>query len=174
MSNQPYRLSGLAFALLFLIAGCAQTEEKQNEDPGDQFELQRTIQSFHRKLRWGEFEKASYMVAESHRQEFLGRYEEYGEDFDIVDLEVKTVQQLDTDRRKVKVDQKWLIEPDMTVNDDTYVEIWKRRGSGWELEERVKEKEWKRRQDSSSDDNSGSKETSGEPTDTPAGSANNR
>jgi hypothetical protein len=164
MPTQSYKISGILLAALVLVAGC--DENQRDNDSTDQFELQRTVQRFHRKLRWSEFDKAARMIEESNRQEFLGRYEEYGDNLDIVDLEVETVENLDTDHRKVQVEQKWLLEPDMTVNEDTYIEIWKRRGSGWMLKDRMKEKEWKRRQEAGEspiDDRSETEDSSSEP-----------
>jgi type II secretory pathway component PulJ len=161
MPTQPYKLSGLLLAAILLVVGCDENQRKN--DSTDQFELQRTVQQFHRKLRWSEFDKAARMIEESNRQEFLGRYEEYGDDLDIVDLEVKTVENLDTDHRKVQVEQKWLLEPDMTVNEDTYIEIWKRRGSGWMLKDRMKEKEWERRQEAGESPTDDSSDTGDSP-----------
>ncbi|MFB6352315.1 MAG: hypothetical protein ABEN55_15420, partial [Bradymonadaceae bacterium] len=99
-----------------------------------------------RALRWGEFGQASKMTTTGYRQTFLGKYEERGEDFDIVNLEVKNVERVEVDRRRVTVEQQSVTEPNMTVDKEEIIELWKRSDSGWELSDRMPKREWKRRQ----------------------------
>jgi hypothetical protein len=85
------RLTALPLIAALLLAGltaagCAQVK---NAKVDSRYELTHTLQNFHRDMRWGEFERAADIVHPSHKQTFLGRYEEHGKDFDIVGLEVK-------------------------------------------------------------------------------------
>ncbi len=156
----PHRAWLLLAALAILATSCAQTPDEKT-DPGDEFELQKTLQQFHRDLRWGEFESAAQTVTESHRQTFLGRYEEYGDDLDIVNLEVEAVRSMEDNRRRVEVEQEWLVEPDMRVRDDTFVEIWTPAGQGWMLEDRMKKQEWERQHESDTRSTSSPEEENG-------------
>ena len=136
-------VGGLTVLAVGLSSGCAQTKNKKVDS---RYELQLTVLNFHRDLRWEEFERAATIVHPSYRQVFMGRYEEHGDDLDIVGLEVKKVTPDSVDTRRVEVEQKWLVEPDMTVKKKRFVEIWKRTDAGWMLRERMRKTEWKRRQ----------------------------
>lgn len=127
------------------LSGCAQSQKKKIEDPQD---LRQRVSNFHRFLRWEEFARASKVIAPEFRHTFLGRYEEYGDDLDIVHLEVEKVDEHDPTRRRVEVEQRWFVKPDMTVDDDEFVEIWRKTDDGWMLEDRMEKQEWERRQQS--------------------------
>jgi len=86
------------------------------------------------------------MTSDPFRQAFLGRYEERGDDYDIVDLEVKNVERPSVDRRLVTIQQQWVVEPNMTVNKEKFIEVWERFDSGWALTDRMRRREWRRRQ----------------------------
>lgn len=141
--------------------GCATTQSNNNlESPQD---LQMRVESFHRYLRWEMFEKAAGTVHEAHRETFLGRYEEYGDDLDIVSVEMRRIDRDDSpgeetqksgrgsgpktgQRVRVEVEQRWYVEPDMRVKEKRFVEIWELTGQGWMLRERMRREEWRRRQ----------------------------
>lgn len=150
-----FRFAPLAalFASVALLgafgAGCAQTQEKNIEDPQN---LRQRVAHFHRFMRWEEFSRASKVIAPEFRHTFLGRYEEYGDDLDIVGLEVQRVRPHDEERRRVQVEQRWFVKPDMTVENEDYVEIWRESDDGWMLEDRMTEEKWDDRHDESSDD----------------------
>ena len=73
-----------------------------------------------------------------------------GDDFHIVQLEVKKVDFEKDDKKQslayVQIEQQWYKEPNMTVKKDKIVETWKRNREGWKLTSRLKYKEWKARQ----------------------------
>lgn len=131
----------VALATVALAVGCAQT---QNSKVDSRYELLMTVENFHRDMRWEEFEAAATVIDPSYRNVFLGRYQE-DEDIDIVDLEIKAIDRQSTDRKLVEVEQKWLVEPDMTVKQKRFVEVWRRTDSGWFLRDRMRKTEWKRR-----------------------------
>lgn len=137
-------LAALLLAGLASTAGCAQIK---NAKVDSRYELTRTLQNFHRDMRWGEFERAANIVHPSHKQAFLGRYEEHGKDFDIVGLEVKQAIAEAINIRRVEVQQKWIVEPDMTVKEKRFVEIWKRTDRGWMLRRRMRKDDWKERRE---------------------------
>lgn len=112
-------------------------------------ELRMQIRSFHKHLRWEAFDRASSMVAESHRQTFLGRYQEHGEDYDIVTIRIKRIAPREQGGARVEVEQKWYVEPAMTVENERFIELWRRTARGWRLEDRLKKDEWRARQESS-------------------------
>jgi hypothetical protein len=113
--------------------------------------LRSQLRVFHKHMRWESFDRASSMVAESHRQAFIGRYEEHGDDYDIVDLRIKRVEIRSKDEAKVEVEQKWYVEPVMTVEEETFVEIWRLGKQGWKLEDRLQKDDWEARQQRASE-----------------------
>ena len=149
MNRQCSTLLLLLAALLFsglatTAAGCAQIK---NAKVDSRYELTHTLQNFHRDMRWGEFERAAKIVHPSHKQAFLGRYEEHGKDFDIVGLEVKQAIAESVNIRRVEVEQKWIVEPDMTVKEKRFVEVWRRSERGWMLHRHMRKVDWKKRRE---------------------------
>jgi hypothetical protein len=67
--------------------------------------------------------------------------------FDIVGLEVKQAIAESVNIRRVEVQQKWIVEPDMTVKEKRFVEIWKRSERGWMLHRRMRKDDWKERRE---------------------------
>lgn len=147
----------LACALVWGVApvsGCMSS--KPTIEDGQ--ELQGALRNFHKNLRWARYEFASELVADAYRPTFMGRYEELGEDFHIVMLEVKKVVMVPGERRsshdvnppsaraRVEVEQQWYREPSMTVRKDKYVELWRRQRDGWRLTERLLREEWRERE----------------------------
>lgn len=143
--------------LTALLSGCAQT---QNAKVDSRYELQLTVENFHRDLRWEEFERASEVIHPSFQNKFLGRYRDYGDDLDIVNLEIKSIESEATDRKIVEVEQKWVVEPDMTVNEKRFVEVWRRSENGWFLRRRMRKTEWERRRESDRNSETDRRETS--------------
>lgn len=128
------------------FAGCAASQHSAD----DAVSLRQSVIQFHKNLRWARYEQAAVMTAPSYRENFLGRYEEMGDDFHIVQLEVKKVDFEKDDKKQslayVQIEQQWYKEPNMTVKKDKIVETWKRNREGWKLTSRLKYKEWKARQ----------------------------
>ena len=126
-------LAALLTTSLLLAAGCAASPQHID----DTVALRHSVQEFHKNLRWSRFEEAAVMVSPEHRQTFLGRYEELGEDFHITELEVKSVV-YDKDEKNrpialVETEQHWYRERTMTVKKDKFVETWRRDHQGWQM-----------------------------------------
>lgn len=118
-------------------------QKSRSDNPED---LRRRVSDFHKALRWGEFSEASEVIAPEFRHEFLGRFDEYGDDLEIVGLSIESVDSEGENRRRLEVEQRWYLKPNMSVEDEIFVEIWaKTDDRGWMLEERMKKEEWKSR-----------------------------
>lgn len=133
----------MLFAVLLLGAGCL--TPKAHENPKTADELRIILQDFHMKMRWGLWEQAAAYTAPLYRNEFLGRYEELGDDFKIVNLEIKQVT-LGEPLSTVDVEQESYQEPDMVVQKKRYIESWGFAGGTWLLHERIPKDKWRERQ----------------------------
>lgn len=138
----PLRAITFLFAFCF-AAGCV--TPKAHEDPKTTQELRHVLQDFHMKMRWGLWEQAAQYTTDNYRNEFLGRYEELGEDYKIVELNVKTVT-LGEPVSTVEIAQEWYVEPDMTVQKKRFVESWVFLAGGWRINERITKAEFRERQ----------------------------
>ncbi len=141
-----FGLLTLLMLALSLTLGACETASPVGEDKLD---LQQSLQTFHKNLRWSRYEIASEQLTPAYKQRFLGRYEEMGDDMHFVHLEILKVERVVEDEKSmanVEVLQKWYREPDMTVKTDKIVEIWRRDDIGWRLTDRVEKKEWRDRQ----------------------------
>lgn len=54
--------------------------------------LEEQLQAFHGHLLWGRFEEASSFVAEGERERFLGMYDELGDDYDVTEFDMQSVE----------------------------------------------------------------------------------
>lgn len=133
----------LTLLTVITLSGCLTPKAQENPKTAD--ELRTVLQDFHMKLRWGLWEQASAYTAPDYRNEFLGRYEELGEDFKITDLEIKQVTLADP-VSTVDVEQEWYQEPDMVVQKKRYIESWIFTGGVWLITERIPKEEWRERQ----------------------------
>ena len=134
----------LMLALAITLSAC-ETASPVGEDKLD---LQQSLQTFHKNLRWSRYEIASEQLTPAFKQRFLGRYEEMGDDMHFVHIEVLQVERVveeEASLANVEVLQKWYREPDMTVKTDKIIEIWRRDDIGWRLTDRVEKKEWRDR-----------------------------
>ena len=129
--------------LVLLLAGCL--TPKAHENPKTTQELQVALQDFHMKLRWGLWEQAAAYTADNYRNQFLGRYEELGEDYKIVKLEVKQVK-LGDPVSTVEVEQEWYVEPVMVVQKKRYIESWVFHAGMWRINERITKEEFRSRE----------------------------
>lgn len=136
----------LGLALVAVPPGCASQKESERDEPTkrEAQTLRRTVTEFHKALRWGQYEKASEIVATARRERFLGRFEERGDEFDIVDLRIKNLSPEDRKTIRVEVQQK-SVGADMTVDEERYVEIWRLDGNAWKLQRRLEKSEWRDR-----------------------------
>ena len=132
--------------LLFLIlfgVGCAASMKKSREQPKESTDLRLIVRDFHQQMRWGLWERASMYMEESQKNEFMGRFDELGEDYKITDLEVKLVTK-SGENSNVEVEQQWYHEPNMTLQKDRFIEEWHLGSEGWRLVKRSTKKEFKK------------------------------
>ncbi|MBA2663101.1 MAG: hypothetical protein H0U74_12465 [Bradymonadaceae bacterium] len=131
----------LVGALLLSVSACATKPEAKR--PGDPQALQYNLNNFHLDLRWGRWEQAALYVADGYRQSFLGRYEELGDDFKIVDLNIKSIT-IEVEMAEVDVEQESYKMPSMVVATVRYIEVWKTVGDSWQLFERTERDEYRK------------------------------
>lgn len=129
--------------LVLTLTGCL--TPKAHENPKTTQELQVALQDFHMKLRWGLWEQAAAYTADNYRNQFLGRYEELGDDYKIVKLEVKQVK-LGDPISTVEVEQEWYVEPVMVVQKKRYIESWVFHSGMWRINERITKDEFRSRE----------------------------
>ena len=115
-----------AAIVLLGVVGCGQRTEKKDD-------VRLTVQTYHNHLRWGRYAAASTMMDPADREEFLGRHDELGDDYKIVELELRSMKFKSETEVETKVVIKWLREPNMTVRKDKLLETWVRAGDGWLL-----------------------------------------
>lgn len=150
-SNSPARrtLRRLLTALCLLgviglmsaATGCAHSPTEQAiEDQGD---LQLTVQTFHRDMRWMRWESASMVVAPDKRDAFLARYDALGEDFHISNIEIKSLEHL-KEEVIVELEQESYTEPAMIVKKKRYIEVWKKPESNWFMTQRMLKDDYKK------------------------------
>ncbi len=135
----------LLLASLCLSLGCVSSPTSSD----DGVALESTLMLFHKELRWSRFEEASVYVNPTHRERFLGRYEEMGEDFHIVQLDIKKVTLGRDPASKlptalVECEQQWYREPNMVVKTEIFMESWVRERQGWMMKERMRKDAWRR------------------------------
>lgn len=127
---------GLVLLVLAATSGCAtyQPEEK----PGDPVLLEQTAHSFHSNLRWGRFEDAAELVHQSYRATFEGEYEERGDDYDIVEMNVRRVEIVeDGFAAVIEVEQDWYQLPSTVVQSERFMERWVWEDDRWWMRERL-------------------------------------
>jgi hypothetical protein len=142
-------LRWLMFAGLFtlmLATFACKTPSSEKKDFADPRALPFSVNEFYKEFRWGRYEQASMHIDESYRHGFLGRYEELGDSFRIVDLELKSMK-FEDDYAEVEVEQQWYVEADMIVRTERYVEIWKPDSGRWLLHERVEKEAWRKQKE---------------------------
>lgn len=132
------------------MTGC-QPQPERSPSMDDGTELQDALRAFHKNLRWARYDHAAKLVADSYEPTFSGRYEELGEDFHMVSLEVTDVEMQKGDKKAsaramVTLEQQWYIEPNMSVKKEKFVELWARTPAGWRLTERLEKKVWRERE----------------------------
>lgn len=140
------RVWGLFVSLALVAAfafGCASEKVKpENKQPGDPAALNYNVSNFHIDMRWGRWEQAALYTAEGYRQGFLGRYDELGDDFKIVDLNIKSIS-MEDGAAEVDVEQESYKLPSMVVEKTRYIEVWKPVDDSWRLFERTERDEYR-------------------------------
>jgi hypothetical protein len=109
--------------------GCGAPQEKDD--------LYKNVKAFHQHMRWGRYHEASGFLQTGEREAFLGRHEELGDDFRVVEYEIKSIKVVKVNETaEAEVVLSWIREPDMRVHKDKIVELWQRRDGRWVLAER--------------------------------------
>lgn len=136
-----------ALCLLWLVglmsaaAGCAHSPTDQAIE--DQSDLQLTVQTFHRDMRWRRWESASMVVAPDKRAAFLARYDALGDDFHISNIEIKALERL-RGEVVIELEQESYTEPAMIVEKKRYIEVWKKPESNWFVTLRMPKDDYKK------------------------------
>ncbi len=136
---QQYRCAlssiGMSLVLVGLMVGVCVVSGCNT--PGQQSNLYENVNMYHTHMRWARYNQASVYVSPQRREAFLGRHDELGEDYKIVDVEIKDIRMLkDGDTAESEVVVEWLREPNMTVRKDKITERWKNVDGMWLLVER--------------------------------------
>ena len=122
---------GLSLCLSLGAVGCAGSKPKAKSN------LQQNVKAFHQHMRWERYHEASNYLAEGDREAFLGRHDELGDDFRIVEYEIKHLRLVRADEEaEAEVVMSWIREPDMRVHRDKVHEIWRNLDGIWTLVER--------------------------------------
>jgi hypothetical protein len=96
--------------------------------------LAEQLRTYHQHLRWGRFQDAARYLEAGDREVFLGRHEEMGEDYKVIDFEIKNVEPSpDGQEAKVEINLQWVLEPSMTVHKDKLLQTWRLVGGAWTL-----------------------------------------
>jgi hypothetical protein len=98
--------------------------------------LQMSVDTFNEHMRWGRYDAASSHLIVKDREAFMGRYDELGEDYKVVDYEVKSVKLQPNGDAVSETVVKWLREPNMTVKKDKVRETWRYFDGTWLMIER--------------------------------------
>lgn len=138
-STNASRAPRLLLALVLLsgllgLGACAHSPTDQSID--DQADLQLTVQTFHRDMRWMRWEAAAMVVSPEKRDAFLARYDELGEDFHISNIEIKALEHHKTEVI-VELEQESYMKPAMVVKKKRYIEVWKKPESDWFMTRRM-------------------------------------
>ena len=112
MKKKVLMLAFIIGASCFLsigVAGCA-------AGPKEKSNLFQNVKAYHRHMRWARYHEASNFLAEGEREAFLGRHEELGDDYRVVEYEIKTIRVVRRDvEAEAEVVMSWIREPDMRV-----------------------------------------------------------
>lgn len=134
----------LSGAFLMGAMGCSTVNNE--ERPGDPQDLQQEAQNFHRNMRWARYEQASNSVHPAYENEFMGRYEELGDDYNITDIEFKSVDFSDDFFEAViEVQMEWYQLPSTVVESARFMERWVYVDGLWKLRERMRRDEYRER-----------------------------
>ena len=145
-----YRSTGIIAAVVagLVVAvttiGCATI----TEDPGagDPELVEEEASNFHTNLRWARYEHAADAVHDAYRNQFEAMYEERGDDYEIVDMEMKNAEMMeDGYAAKIEVEQQWYELPSTVVETERFVERWIYEDEKWLLRERLRRDEYRDR-----------------------------
>jgi hypothetical protein len=95
-----------------------------------------SVQTYHQHMRWRRYQQAAKFLIPEDRNAFLGRYDELGDDFKVVSVEVRHVEvEPDGLSASSEVVVEWLKEPDMKVHKEKWSQTWVLVEKIWLLEE---------------------------------------
>ncbi len=130
-------------ALTALSVACSGPQEVPESEP--ETALDKVVDEYNRYLKWGMYDRAADLVDHTHREAFLGRYEEKGEEFKIVGIEIKGVTYHGS-AAVIETEQEWYDES-MVVRKERFMEVWSRKTGPWLRGERMTKKEYRKRKD---------------------------
>lgn len=152
----------VATVLMAASSGCAVFTEQ--ERAGDPEQLRHEARDFHSNLRWERYEHAADAVHPAWRNTFEGKYEQRGEDFEIVDMRMKGIELVEEGQvAVVQVDQEWFELPSTVVEDERFVERWVWEGGRWWLRERLRQEEYRDRDETFDSELTGGSDESSHP-----------
>ena len=118
-------LAILAFLVTPMLLPACSTQPSKQDD------LRLTVQAYHGHLRWGRYTEAASFLPAAEQAEFIGRHDELGDTYRIVELELRSITFPRPNEAEVQIAMQWIREPDMTVYKDRITEIWHRTEEGW-------------------------------------------
>ncbi len=134
-------LTALLLLVTLALPACANSPTDKSID--DKANLQMTVQTFHRDMRWRRWESAAMLIIPQKRQEFLGRYEELGDDFHISSIELKSLTRA-KDKAIIDIEEETYKEPAMIVKKERIIEVWEKHDDAWLVAERMPKDEYKK------------------------------
>ncbi len=129
--------------LAVAIVGCSTLSS--SDGPGDPEMLQQTAESFHSDLRWARYDNARELVHEAYLGTFDGMFEERGDDYEIMDMQLKRLELRDDEgfEALVQVEQEWMQLPSTTVESERFMERWVFDEERWLLRERMERSDYR-------------------------------
>ncbi len=125
------------WAALAVLAAMSAASGCSAAKPKSKTELIENVNAYHQHMRWGRYSQAAGFMAEGDQEAFLGRHEALGDDFRVVEIEIKNVRLVRPDEEaEAEVVMAWIREPDMRVHRDKIVEKWRNVDGRWVLVER--------------------------------------
>jgi hypothetical protein len=134
----------LLLAVLAVVSvACSGSQDVPESEP--ETALDKVVLEYNRYLKWGMYDRAADFVSPAHREGFLGRYEEKGEEFKIVSIEIRGVT-YHGPAAIIESEQEWYDES-MVVRKERFMEVWSRANGPWQRGERMTKKEYRKRKD---------------------------
>ena len=146
MIRSRYARSIAVLLVLGLWALCGACSSFGQDRGGDAAALEDAARSFHSNLRWGRYDVARNTVHEAYRPTFDGKFEERGEDYEIVEMRMKRMELVEEGFAAViEVEQQWYQLPSTTVEKARFVERWVFEQGRWWMRERLERGEYRER-----------------------------
>lgn len=126
-----------------VFGGCSSVGQERG---GDAEALDEEMRGFHSDLRWARYDHARNTVHDAYRPTFDGKFEERGDDYEIVDMEMKRVDLVEEGfAAVVEVEQQWYQLPSTMVEKERFVERWVYEDGRWWMRERMERSEYRDR-----------------------------